>query len=170
MVFEKIYDNNFNNFTMYDYFPSEDVYNKRKNGKPAKEIKRETTKEYISMFVKQHLDLRNVDITVSYYTDDGMVSLEDVKLLGDQSMKEEEIRSLLFRDPKSNATVESGEYNNDIKGKRLYGVSIKVLYLDGPNTAKDEKPKTAKAKETKEAKTKPPLGKMRKSKFDYVLA
>lgn len=155
MVYEKVFKSKNKVLSVFDYFPDQSTYKKREEGETAKPISRETTKEYIAMFVHQNLDLRNVSITVSYNTDEGWVYADNVNLVGDQSLEDKGLKSLLFRDPKTNKHVQSGEYNNDIKHKKLFGVSIEVLYLNNP------KPTTA---------NQSPLAKQKKTKYNYVLA
>ena len=160
MVFEKVYKNPNKLLTVYDYFPDQETYNKRKEGKTAKPISRDTTKEYIDRFVKQNPNLQNVSITVSYNTDEGWVYLAGVDLLGSHQLND--IKALLFRDPSVNKNAPSGEYNNNIVGKKLFGVSIEVLQLK-PQSEAVPVPVTAPV-------TAPKANKKKNTKYNYVLA
>lgn len=91
--------------------------------KPGVQISKNDSKGLIRGFLNSNASkLPGMSIAVSYFTDQGMVNLNKTVTVGDK-LTEADIDRLMG-DPKTNKDQTSGEYNNELEGKTIYGVAI----------------------------------------------
>lgn len=104
------------------------------------QVSKAIVKGWLREFLNHH-NLRNKTVRVAYITDEGEVYLNH-NIITNGDITDSQI-GFAMADPKTNVDTASGEYNNMLDGKRIYGLSIAILN----NVA--AKPATAAAKNNK---------------------
>ena len=99
----------------------DDIFN---HGKTIR-LSRDTVKKYIADYLKSITFDDNI-VHVTYITDNGPVDTQKNVTIA-KEVKREHLDILLV-DPKKNKHMASGEYNNSIENRKLYGAVITIIY------------------------------------------
>lgn len=101
------------------------AFKKENDAKPSR-MSRDAVKLYLRDFLKDNQQLlKNKFIHVTYLTSEGNVDLNR-NVITEDGLTNQQLEALMA-DPKENAHMASGEYNNTLAHKTLYGVAISIF-------------------------------------------
>ena len=81
---------------------------------------------YYDNYFKDNILFKNKIVRIGYITNEGTVNLNQNVLIHGDTVSKEEL-NILMRDPRTNKNEESGEYNNSLNHKYIYGLSIAIF-------------------------------------------
>lgn len=104
------------------------------------EISRQDAKDFLKEYFKKNFHfLKKKIIRIGYITNHGTVNNNiNIVLNDDNDITATEWNNIM-RDPKTNKHEESGEYNNNLQGKTIYGLSIALFDLLPVSAVKPKK-------------------------------